>query len=89
MKAFEHSKLGTTVYNLGTGKGTSVLELVHAFEKENQVKIAYEIVERRPGDIATCYADTQKAAKELGWKAKHTIEDMVKDSWNFEKHYKA
>lgn len=61
--AFEQSKPGVQIYNLGTGAGTSVLELIHAFEEVNNVKVAYKIVERRPGDVATCYADVSKAAK--------------------------
>ncbi|WP_438495326.1 UDP-glucose 4-epimerase GalE [Paenibacillus sp. IHBB 3054] len=75
---------GIHVYNLGTGRGTSVLELINAFEQVNNVKIPYEIVERRPGDIATCYADTSKAEKELGWIPKYDIIDMCRDSWRFE-----
>lgn len=88
VKAIEHLKSGVNIYNLGTGRGTSVLELVHAFMKENQVEVPYEVVGRRPGDIATCYADAEKAEKELGWKTSFTIEDMVRDSWNFEKNTK-
>ncbi|WP_270172685.1 UDP-glucose 4-epimerase GalE [Paenibacillus sp. SYP-B4298] len=82
--AIERLKRGTHIYNLGTGQGTSVLELVHTFERVNGVKICCEIVERRPGDIAVCYADVSKAANELGWKTKLTISDMVKDAWYFE-----
>ena len=80
-------KLGKSVdiFNLGTGKGTSVLELIHAFEKVNGINVPYEIVSRRAGDIAVCYADAKKAERELGWKTALTIEDMVRDSWNFEK----
>jgi len=88
VKAIEHLTEGVHIYNLGTGKGTSVLELVHAFIKENQVEVPYAIVGRRPGDIATCYADADKAWKELQWKTTFTIEDMVRDSWNFEKNAK-
>ncbi|TQE87713.1 UDP-glucose 4-epimerase GalE [Ureibacillus terrenus] len=76
---------GVHVYNLGTGKGTSVLELVKAFEEANGIKIPYEIVERRPGDIAVCFADVLKAERELGWKAKKNIIDMCRDAWRFEK----
>lgn len=83
--AYKHLTEGAHVYNLGTGKGTSVLELVHAFEKANGIKVPYEIVDRRPGDIAICYADTSKAEKELGWKAKRDIVDMCRDAWRFEK----
>ena len=70
-------------YNLGTGTGYSVLELVNAFEKVNNLKVNYKIVERRPGDIASCYADPSKALKELNWKAEKTLEDMMKDSYRF------
>ena len=74
---------GLRYYNLGTGKGYSVLELVNAFEKVNNLKVTYKIVERRPGDIASCYADPSKALKELNWKAEKTLEDMMKDSYRF------
>lgn len=75
---------GVSVYNLGTGKGTSVLELINAFVQVNGVEVPYVIVGRRPGDLAVCYADASKAAMELGWKAELGIEDMVRDSWGFE-----
>ena len=74
---------GIHYYNLGTGSGYSVLDLVHAFEKVNGVSVPYKIVGRRPGDIASCYADSSLAYKELGWKAELGIEDMVRDSYNF------
>ena len=74
---------GVEVYNLGTGRGVSVLELVKAFEKVNNVKVNYKIVGRRPGDIAICYADPTKAENELDWKATRTIEDMCRDTWKF------
>ncbi len=74
---------GVEVYNLGTGRGVSVLELVKAFEKVNNVKVNYKIVGRRPGDIAICYADPTKAENELNWKATRTIEDMCRDTWKF------
>ncbi len=83
--AIEKLDQGVNVYNLGTGKGTSVLELLEAFEEANGIKVPYEICPRRPGDIASCYADAAKAKEELGWTAEKTIMDMVKDSWNFEK----
>ncbi|MFC7685269.1 UDP-glucose 4-epimerase GalE [Ureibacillus sp. GCM10028918] len=79
---------GVHVYNLGTGKGTSVLELVNAFELANGVGIPYEIVERRHGDIASCYADATKAKRELGWVAKRDLITMCRDAWRFEKNYK-
>ena len=84
VKAIEKLASGVEIYNLGTGKGTSVLELVNAFMKVNNVDIPYEIVGRRAGDIATCYADTNKAMRDLGWRAEKDIEDMVRDSWRFE-----
>ena len=74
---------GLFYYNLGTGKGYSVLDLVKNFEKVNKVKVPYKIVDRRPGDIAACYADPSKALKELGWKAELGLEDMMRDSYNF------
>lgn len=77
---------GVEPYNLGTGVGYSVLDVVKAFEEANNVEIPYEIVERRPGDIATSYADSDKALKELGWKAELGIEDMCRDSWNWQKN---
>lgn len=86
--ALENLTEGVHVYNLGTGKGTSVLELVKAFEEANNIEVPYEIVDRRPGDIASCYADTSKAKRELGWTAKRDIIDMCRDAWRFEKNYK-
>ncbi|WP_186667708.1 UDP-glucose 4-epimerase GalE [Sporosarcina sp. BP05] len=86
--ALENLTEGAHVYNLGTGQGTSVLELVKAFEEANDVKIPYEIVDRRPGDIASCYADASKAERELGWEAKLDIIAMCRDAWRFEKNYK-
>lgn len=77
---------GVEPYNLGTGVGYSVLDVVKAFEEANDVDIPYEIVDRRPGDIATSYADSGKALKELGWKAELGIEDMCRDSWNWQKN---
>lgn len=70
--------------NLGTGRGTSVLELVHAFEKANALTIPYVITDRRPGDVATVYADTQKAKELLGWRAKRTMEEACASSWKFQ-----
>ena len=85
IKALEKSPQldGIHYYNLGTGSGYSVLDLVHAFEKVNGVSVPYKIVGRRPGDIASCYADSSLAYKELGWKAELGIEDMMRDSYNF------
>ena len=79
------SHFGVEVYNLGRGQGVSVLELVHSFEKANDMKIPYEISPRRSGDIATCFANVDKARKELGFVATHSILDACKDSWNFQK----
>ncbi len=82
--ALEKAGVGTRVYNLGTGRGTSVLELVETFKKVNRVDVAYRIAERRPGDLAISFADVTKAKKELDWEAELGIEDMVRDAWNFE-----
>lgn len=76
---------GVSVYNLGTGRGYSVLEVVKAFAKVNGIKIPYVITDRRPGDIAVCYADTEKAYRELGFKAERNLEDMCRDAWNWQK----
>ena len=86
VKAIEKLDKGVNIYNLGTGRGTSVLELVNAFMKVNGIDVPYEIVGRRPGDIATCFADASKAKKELGWKAELGIEEMVRDAWKFEQN---
>ena len=75
---------GLSVYNLGTGKGYSVLDIVKNFEEANGVKIPYVIKPRRAGDIATCYSDASKAERELGWKAEYDIKDMCADSWNWQ-----
>lgn len=83
VKALENNNSGLFIYNLGTGTGYSVLDLVNTFEKVNNVKIPYEIVGRRAGDVAECYADPTKALKELGWKAELGIDDMCRDSYNF------
>lgn len=84
--ALENLKEGPQVYNLGTGKGTTVLELLKAFEEANGLEVPYEIVARRSGDIASCYADTSKAKRELGWIAKRDIISMCRDAWHFEKN---
>ena len=77
------STTGVVTYNLGTGHGYSVLDLVNTFERVNNVKINYQITDRRPGDIASCYSDPTLAEKELNWKAEKGIEDMCKDAYNF------
>ncbi|MBR6681877.1 MAG: GDP-mannose 4,6-dehydratase, partial [Clostridia bacterium] len=74
---------GVNIYNLGTGNGYSVLELVKAFEEHNGVPVPYKVVPRRPGDIAECFADPSKAYNELGWKAERDVVCMVKSAWNF------
>ena len=79
------SNQGCEVFNLGTGTGYSVLDMVKAFRSVNNVELPFVITDRRPGDIATCYADPAKSAKLLGWKAEYTLEDMCRDSWNWQK----
>lgn len=88
VKALEKIKEnpGVETYNLGTGVGYSVLEIVKNFEKACGKKIAYQILPRRPGDIAVCYADTDKAKRELNWKALKGIKEMCKDTWNWQKN---
>ena len=75
---------GCEVFNLGTGTGYSVLDMVHTFIDVNRVAVPYQIVERRPGDIGTCYADPAKSAEKLHWKAEKTLADMCRDSWNWQ-----
>ena len=75
---------GCEVFNLGTGSGYSVLDMVHTFRDVNNVAVPYVITDRRPGDIGTCYADPAKSAKILGWKAEKTLADMCRDSWNWQ-----
>ncbi len=77
---------GLEIYNLGTGRGTSVLELIHAFEKANKITIPYVITARRAGDIDISFADVKKANEDLHWIASHSIEEACRDSWNFQKH---
>ena len=79
-------KCGIAVYNLGTGKGYSVLDVVHAFEEATGVRIPYTIRPRRAGDIAVCYSDPSKAEKELGWKARFDLVDMCRDAWRWQKN---
>ena len=79
---------GVNIYNLGTGNGYSVLDIVKAFEAANGVKIPYVIKPRRAGDIATCYANPKKAKEELGWEAQYDLERMCKDSWRFAQTFK-
>lgn len=75
---------GLVTYNLGTGNGYSVLELVEAFSKASGSPLPYKIVDRRPGDVAVCYADPKKANEELGWFATRNLDDMCRDSWNWQ-----
>ena len=77
---------GLHIYNLGTGTGYSVLDMVHAFEKVNNIKIPYRLTERRAGDIAVCYSDPSLALKELGWKTERDLEQMMRDTWNWQKN---
>lgn len=83
LEKLEKENTGLYIYNLGTGTGYSVLDMVKAFEKATGKDVPYKIADRRPGDIATCYSDPKKAKNELGWVAEKGIEDMCKDSWNF------
>jgi UDP-glucose 4-epimerase len=75
---------GVVIYNLGTGRGYSVLEMVKGFEKAAGRKVPYRVVGRRPGDIASCYADPTKAEKELSWKAARDIDEMCADAWRWQ-----
>ncbi|MGC6174488.1 UDP-glucose 4-epimerase GalE [Lacrimispora sp. 38-1] len=86
LKAMSNQAGGVWIYNLGTGIGYSVLDVIGAFEEANDLKIPYTIMERRPGDIPTCYADPSKAEKELGWKAERGLKEMCRDSWNWQKN---
>lgn len=85
LKAIRENK-GLAIYNLGTGHGYSVLDTVKAFEKVNGLKVPYVFMPRRPGDIATCYCNPARAKAELGWEAQYDLEDMCRDSWNFQKN---
>lgn len=81
MQAFE--KTGTSIYNLGSGRGTSVLEIMHAFEEANHAALPHRFADRRPGDLAEIFADPSKAKMELNWETTHTIEDAMRDTINF------
>ena len=83
IEKLDKEKSGIYIYNLGTGKGYSVLDMVKTFEKVTGKKIPYKITERRAGDVAICYADPAKAKEELNWCATKTLEDMCRDSWNY------
>jgi UDP-glucose 4-epimerase len=79
------TRLGVNVWNLGTGQGYSVLEMIRAFEAASGMAVPYRIAHRRPGDIASCYADVTKAEQELGWKAKRGLAEMVRDAWRWQR----
>lgn len=84
LAALTHSHPGYHTYNLGTGRGVSVLQLIHAFETVSGITVPYNISPRRPGDIATSYANASLAGKELGWHTEKTIEDACRDSWSWQ-----
>ncbi len=86
IEKLKKEKQGLYIYNLGTGTGYSVLDIINTFEKVNNIKVPYKIVERREGDIDSCYSNPEKAKKELNFTAKYTLEDMLKDAWNYEKN---
>ena len=88
LKALEkhQAQAGMHIYNLGTGTGYSVLDMVNAFAQTNDVPVPYKIVARRPGDIATCYSDPKKALEVLGWKTERDLNQMMKDTWNWQKN---
>ncbi len=83
LNKLEKEEQGFYIYNLGTGTGYSVLDMVKTFEKATGKKVPYQIAPRRAGDIATCYADPQKAKSELGWEATKTLENMCRDAWHY------
>ena len=82
--ALQHK--GIEAVNLGTGRGYSVLDIVRAFERVNGIKVSYRIAPRRPGDLATCYAATEKAKELLGWQAEKDIDDMCRDAWRWQRN---
>ncbi len=84
--AYAAAHTGTEVFNLGTGIGYSVLDMVKAFQSVNNVPVLYKIAPRRPGDLATCYADPAKSRAQLGWIAEKNLEDMCRDTWNWQKN---
>jgi UDP-glucose 4-epimerase len=85
LAALQTQQSGVFTYNLGTGKGTSVLELINDFMSATGVNVPYKIVARRPGDVASCYSNADKAQKELGWTAQKSIEEACVDTWRFQK----
>jgi UDP-glucose 4-epimerase len=86
LKALEHleNETGAEAYNLGTGRGSSVLDVIKTFEDVTGKKVPYELTDRRPGDAAVCYADPSKAKARLGWETEKTLEDMCRDAWNWQ-----
>ena len=82
---YAEAHTGTEIFNLGTGTGYSVLDIVHAFERVNHLTIPYVITDRRPGDVAACYADPSKAARVLGWRAELDLDAMCRDAWNWQR----
>jgi UDP-glucose 4-epimerase len=86
LKALEHleKETGAEAYNLGTGRGSSVLDVIKTFEDVTGKKVPYELTDRRPGDAAVCYADPSKAKARLGWETEKTLEDMCRDAWNWQ-----
>ena len=80
-----NGKTGIEAFNLGTGHGYSVLELMDTFKRASGIPVAYQVVDRRPGDVAVCYADATKAAKMLGWKAEKSLLEMCTDSWRWQR----
>ena len=84
--SYVNQNSGCEVFNLGTGTGYSVLDMVNTFAAVNEVAVPYQITDRRPGDLATCYADPAKSAQKLGWKAEKTLADMCRDSWRWQKN---
>ena len=85
-KRIVRAHTGCEAFNLGTGIGYSVLDIVSTFQKVNGIPVPYEITARRPGDIAVCYASPDKSREVLGWQAEKTLEDMCRDTWNWQKH---
>ena len=84
--SYVNQNAGCEVFNLGTGTGYSVLDMVNTFASVNEVAVPYQITDRRPGDLATCYADPAKSAQKLGWKAEKSLADMCRDSWRWQKN---
>jgi UDP-glucose 4-epimerase len=80
-----HQHQGVEAFNLGTGQGYSVLDMVNAFSETNSIAVPYQIVDRRPGDVAVCYADATKARQLLDWQTQYTLVDMVRDAWRWQR----